>query len=191
MKNFTLALNVLLVVAVGFLFYLHFSSNKKLDRVTAAVPKTGFKIAYFEMDSIQNQFEYLKDIRNSLFSKDQDMGRELSQLENKLRDKYQDLQKAGSSLSQAELANRQQEIMDMDKNLKNRKQMMEQEMQEESSKKLLDAKKKIEDYLKEYNKDKGFAYIFSNVPDMIYYKDTIYNITNDLVKGLNEMYKKK
>jgi len=58
-------------------------------------------------------------------------------------------------------------------------------------KKLQDVKKKIEDYLKEYNKDKGYSYIFSGSPDLMYFKDTVYNITGDMLKGLNEMYKKK
>ncbi|HEX3025194.1 MAG TPA: OmpH family outer membrane protein, partial [Chitinophagaceae bacterium] len=69
--------------------------------------------------------------------------------------------------------------------------VMDQEMQDETVKKLQDVKKKIEDYLKEYNKGKGYSYIFASSPDLIYYKDTVYNITNDLLKGLNEMYKKK
>ena len=49
----------------------------------------------------------------------------------------------------------------------------------------------IEDFMKEYNKDKGYSYIFSNIPDMMYYKDTAYNITADVIRGLNAMHKKK
>ena len=47
-------------------------------------------------------------------------------------------------------------------------------------------KKKIDDYLAIYNKDKGFAYIFSNDPGLMYYKDNAYDITADVIKGLNE-----
>ena len=50
---------------------------------------------------------------------------------------------------------------------------------------------KIENYLKEYNKAKGYSFIISYEPGLVYYKDSIYNITGDVVKGLNEMYKKK
>ena len=81
--------------------------------------------------------------------------------------------------------------MDLDKNLKEKKQGMDQEMQDETARKLQDVKKKIEDYLKEYNKDKGYAYIYASSPDLIYYKDTVYNITDDLLKGLNHLYPKK
>ncbi|OIR00741.1 outer membrane protein (OmpH-like) [mine drainage metagenome] len=143
------------------------------------------------MDSVQNQFNYFKEVRNALNSKDQELGKELAQMENNFRNKYQDLQKTGNTLSQAQLASKQQELVELDKDLKNRKQVMDQEMQDETVKKLQDVKKKIEDYLKEYNKDKGYSYIFASSPDLIYYKDTVYNITNDLLKGLNEIYKKK
>lgn len=194
MKNVLLIINALLVIAVAYLLYEHFKAPQKVASASnnnAALRANGFKIAYFEMDSLQNQYNLLREVRTALMAKDQEMGKELSSMENSLRNKYQDLQKNGNSLSQAEIANRQQEIMDLDKNLKNKRQMMEQEMQDESFKKLQDVKKRIEDYLKEYNKDKGYAYIFSNVPDMMYYKDTAYNITADIVKGLNEQYKQK
>ena len=192
MKNFTLGLNIVLAIAVAVLFYLHFSSKKPVAASgNGQVVSSGFKIAYFDMDSIQNQFAYFKDVRSTLNSKDQELGRELATMENNFRTKYQDLQKVGSTLSQAEVASRQQELVQMDNNLKSRKQVMDQEMQDETVKKLQDVKKKIEDYLKEYNKDKGYSYIFSGSPDLMYFKDTVYNITGDMLKGLNEMYKKK
>ncbi len=192
MKNFTLGLNIVLAIAVAVLFYLHFSSKKNVSTVpSSSAVSSGFRIAYFDMDSVQNQFDYFKDVRSTLNSKDQELGRELASMENNFRNKYQDLQKVGSTLSQAEVANRQQELVEMDKNLKSRKQMMDQEMQDESLKKLQDVKKKIEDYLKDYNKDKGYSYIFAGSPDLIYYKDSVYNITADMLKGLNELYKKK
>ena len=50
---------------------------------------------------------------------------------------------------------------------------------------------KIEDYLKEYNKGKGYSYIFSSAPEFMYLKDTTYNITEDLINGLNKLYPKK
>ena len=68
---------------------------------------------------------------------------------------------------------------------------MNQELQNESFKRLQEVKKKIEDFLKDYNKDKGFSYIMTNSPDLIYLKDTVYNITGDLIIGLNSQYKKK
>ena len=81
--------------------------------------------------------------------------------------------------------------MQMEKTFQNKEQMLNQDLQNESFKRLQEVKKKVEDYLKEYNKDKGYSYVFTSSPDLIYLKDSVYNITSDLIKGLNNQYKKK
>lgn len=194
MKNFTLGLNIALVVAVGVLFYLHFSSPSAGSTAitgTKAVPAGNFKIAYFETDSIQTQFEYFKEVSGELQAKDQANAKILGDMKSTFAAKYQELQKVASSLSQAELANKQQELMQMEKTFQGKEKMMSDEMQDEQFRKMQDVKKKIEDYLKEYNKDKGYSYILSSSPDLMYLKDTAYNITSDVIRGLNALYKKK
>ena len=193
MKNFFIGLNIVTAIAVAALLYLHFSGNKSTiakTENTKSVPSGSFKIAYFESDSIQNNFEYFKEIRSGLQTKDQANSRQLNELKSIFTRKYQDLQKSAQSLSQAELANRQQELVQMEKTYQGKEQMMAQEMQDESFKKLQDVKKKIEDYLKEYNKDKGYSYIFSSAPEFMYMTDSTYNITSELVRGLNKLYPK-
>ncbi|MBR2647506.1 MAG: OmpH family outer membrane protein [Sediminibacterium sp.] len=193
MKNFSAGLSIAALLGVVVLFYLHFSGKGNTTGFagTKAVPTGNFKIAYFESDSIQNNFEYFKEIRAALQAKDQANSKQLNELKNIFASKYQDLQKSGNMLSQAELANKQQELAQLEKTYQGKEQMMAQEMQDESFKKLQDVKRKIEDYLKEYNKDKGYAYVFSSAPEFMYLKDSAYNITNDLVKGLNKLYPKK
>ena len=194
MKNFTLGLNIVLALAVAILFYLHFSSASSGNVVsgsTKAVPSGSFRIAYFETDSIQNQFEYFKEIAGELESKSQSNAKILGDMKSTFSNKYQELQKVGSALSQSELANKQQELMQMEKAFQGKEKMMSDEMQDEQFRKMQDVKKKIEDYLKEYNKDKGYAFILSSSADLMYLKDSSYNITKDVVKGLNALYKKK
>ena len=194
MKNFTIGVQVVLVLAVAILFYLHFSAGKQnpgIQGSTKAVPSGSFQIAYFDSDSIQAQFEYFIEIRTELQAKDQANAKQLGDLKNIFAGKYQEFQKAAPSLSQAEVANRQQELMQMEKAFQGKEKMMSDEMQDQQFKKLQDVKKKIEDYLKEYNKDKGYAFIFSSSPDLMYLKDSLYDITSDVVKGLNALYKKK
>lgn len=194
-KNYTIGLNIALVLAVVVLFYLHFSSpsNGTVSSTgTKAVPTGSFKIAYFETDSVQNQFGYFKEIDNELQAKNQANAKILGDMKNVFAGKYQELQKsAAAGASQAELANKQQELAQMEKAFQGKEKMMSDEMQDETFRKMQDVKKKIEDYLKDYNKDKGYAYILSSSVDLMYYKDSSYNITQDVVKGLNALYKKK
>jgi outer membrane protein len=194
MKNIAAGMNIVLAIAVAILFYFQFAPKKTENSAggsSKSLPEGSFKIAYFESDSIQNNFEYFKEIRSVLQAKDQANSRQLNELKTIFTNKYQDLQKSAQSLSQAELANRQQELVQMEKTYQGKEQMMAQEMQDDSFKKLQDVKKKIEDYLKEYNKGKGYSYIFSSAPEFMYLKDTTYNITEDLIKGLNKLYPKK
>jgi len=194
MKNATLGFNVVIALAVAVLFYFQFSGKKSTavsDGASKAAPAGSFRIAYFESDSIQNNFEYFKEIKRALEAKDQANSKQLNELKTVFTNKYQDLQRSAQSLSQAELANKQQELEQMQRTYQGKEQMMAQEMQDESFKKLQDVKKKIETYLTEYNKDKGYAFIFSSAPEFMYLKDTAYNITDDVVKGLNKLYPKK
>jgi len=64
-------------------------------------------------------------------------------------------------------------------------------MQSEYIQKQQGVKVKIQQFLKDYCKDKGYAYVLGTkeYDDFLYYKDTIRNITSDLIKGLNDKYK--
>jgi len=46
--------------------------------------------------------------------------------------------------------------------------------------------------LTDYNKGKNYSYIIEYDPNsFLYIKDTAFNVTGDLVNGLNSAYKKK
>jgi outer membrane protein len=194
-NNFTLGLNIVLAIAVAVLFYLHFASpsanNTSVSTGTKPVPSGSFKIAYFETDSIQNQFGYFKEIDAELQAKNQNNAKILGDMKSVFASKYQELQRIGNTLTQAEVNAKQQELMSIEKSFQAKEKMMSDEMQDETFRKMQDVKKKIEDYLKEYNKDKGYAFVFSSSVDLMYLKDSTYNITQDVVNGLNRLYKKK
>ena len=69
---------------------------------------------------------------------------------------------------------------------------MEQDLKKHQVDLMTDVRNKIENYLKDYNKEKGYAFILSYEPGfMLYYRDSVYDITNDVIVGLNEQYKKE
>lgn len=195
MKNFTLISNIVLAIAVAILFYLHFTTCKQCTAPTAnkSATKQGnnFKIAYFDLDSLQNNFDYYKQVAKELGNSEQQKRNELAAKKDAYVAKVKEYQSKGQAMSQSEVAAAQQDIQQREKDYQQDEQSKSQEMQEESFKRLQDVKKKIEDYLKEYNKDKTYSFIISSSTDLVYYKDSAYNITNDLIKGLNELYKNK
>ncbi|MCX6332635.1 MAG: OmpH family outer membrane protein [Bacteroidetes bacterium] len=190
MKSINWVVNGVLAIAVIVLYVLHFNNTDTPIKSTAA-NGAGTKVAYFEIDSIQNSYSFFKEVKSALQVKDMDNAKQLAALKNAFALKYQELQKNGQFLSQAEIGSRQQELAQLEKNYTNKEQQLSQELQEESFKRLQEVKKKIELFLGKYNKDKTFSYIFSSNPDLMYYKDTAYDITADIIKGLNTEYKSK
>ncbi len=190
MKSTSWMVNGVLALAIIVLYVLHFSNSSPVIKASAAAG-AGTKVAYFEIDSIQNNYEFFKEVKSSLQVKDMENAKQLTALKNAFAAKYQDLQKNGQSFTQAEVASRQQELAALEKNYTNKEQQLAQELQEESFKRLQEVKKKIEIFLEKYNKGKTFSYIFSSNSDLMYYKDTAYDITSDIVKGLNGEYKSK
>ncbi len=47
---------------------------------------------------------------------------------------------------------------------------------------------RIQNFLKDYNKDGRYSYIFSYEPGFMFYKDSTLNITPDVITGLNNLY---
>lgn len=194
MKNFTLGLNVVLAIAVAVLFYLHFSSTKKKIPNTTPATQTNnnnFKIAYFESDSLETRFEYYKQISKELGASEQQKRNELLAQRNAFVEKVKEYQAKGQSMTQMEAAKANQDVEERQKQIQANEQTKSQEIQDERFKKLQDVKKKIEEYLKQYNKNNTFSFILSSSSDLMYYKDSTYDITKDLIKGLNEKYSKK
>jgi outer membrane protein len=69
MKNISLILNVVLLALIGHLYYLHFSSKNNPAAAYIAPPTSlgnGLKIAYVDADTLDAQYEWLKQQRELL-----------------------------------------------------------------------------------------------------------------------------
>ena len=196
MKNFSIALNLLLLVAVGVLFYFQFSNKpngakKVAAGNNAAASPDEFRVAYFEMDSVEKSYNLVKDALEQLKGKEGQIARELGGLESSYKKRMNELNQRGPSMSQSEGEAAQRELFQMEQNYQSRKQSLEREFYNQNETLKANIKKEIEDFLKEYNKTKGYSYIMANEPGLFYFKDTLYDVTADVVNGLNSKYKKK
>lgn len=195
MKNGLLVWNIILTLIAGYLLFTHFKPGKRSagnstsHSSDSASFNQQFRIAYFEMDSVAANAELVKDVKSELNKKEQDINNELDGLSKTLQEKfnyYQNLAQAGN-LNEEQSQAASQEMKQMDDKLKNRKQQLDQEYTDLMTRRQNEIKSKIENFLKEYNKERNFSYIVSYEQGLFYYKDTLYNITADLVKGLNAL----
>lgn len=197
MKNISTILSVIALVLIAVLFYFQFSSGSstKISSKSTSNDSTfnngDFRIAYFEMDSLENNFEMVKEVKTELTKKEEAINNELSRLEKNYRDKITKYQNQGATMTQVQSEAAQRDVMQMQQNIQNRKQALDQEYQDFYMRQMKSVKDKIEGFLKEYNASKGYSYIVAHEPGLFYFRDTTYNITQDVIKGLNELHQKK
>ncbi len=194
MKQASLILSIIATCLAGVVLYLHLK-EKNASKLASQAPQAGrgaahFAIAYFDMDSLENNYLYYKDALGSLKSTEENLNSELSAMERSYQKKIAEWQQKGNTMTQAEAEAANKEYQQMQQRFATRKQEMEQNMENRKRDEMSKLRKRLEDFLKKYNKDNRYNYIFSYAPEFMFYKDTIYNITPDLVKGLNEEYKK-
>ncbi|RYY22703.1 MAG: OmpH family outer membrane protein [Chitinophagaceae bacterium] len=196
MKHISTLLSVLALILVAVLFYLHFNHQVEVKRIRAENDaqkraNAGVTIAYFEMDSVEHNLDYVKDAMEKFKVKEQQMNTQLNGLKNNYQRRIEEWNKKGQTMTQTESEAAQREYNQMNENYQAQKQKLEMELQDLQFKMAQEMNKTIEDYLKKYNKDKGYSYIMTSQPGLIYYKDTAHNITRDLIAGLNLEYKSK
>ena len=197
MKNLSLILNAVLIVAVGVLFYLHFSAKgsgkaspartEGMNLVQPDVP-----IVFVNIDTLLNNYEYFKDMQEDFADKQSELEAELNnrsrQYEASAMDYQNKVQKG--LVTRREAAELEQQLMGEQQSLLQLRDELTMQLQEEeqvSNRKLINA---IMEYLKEYNADLNYQFIFSNsFGDNVLFANDKLDITYLVLPGLNERYK--
>jgi outer membrane protein len=150
------------------------------------------KIAYVDLDSIQEKYEYYREKMNEFDKRKETADRELNNSFQRIENERVAFVQRGNSITQVEAESFQRDYTRKMQNLENQKRVMEGQIQEEGIKTMDELRKRINDFLGGYNKEKGYSYIFSYSAglNVLFYKDTTYNITGEVVSGLNEAYRK-
>lgn len=198
MKSIQSILLGIIAAAVAVLYVLHFSGKKPAEMVKTAVKKDSadageqhIRVAYIDLDTIQKYYEFFKlknnDIEREKIRYDNQIQGDLNKLE---RDRIEFLKK-GQAITQLEAEKFQQEYQTRYQQIGQRQQTLQGQHLENQAKAIDEIQKRINEYLKEYNKQGKYHFIFSTQEGnpTLYFKDTAFNITSEVVKGLNETYK--
>ena len=94
-----------------------------------------------------------------------------------------------SLILQKKSQNVQAGLQKQDADLRALQQRLGNEFQAETEKFNTALRDSIQHYLAAYNKDKKYALILSKAGDNILYADKAYDITNEVIAGLNKAYK--
>ena len=202
MKNLPLILNAILIAAVAFLFTKVYSKSagtssktNSYSKDTSANGMSGCKIAYVELDSLNEQIKFIKDKKNELEAEQQAIENEFREGYRKLQSQSADFQKRAQTegaVTQKEAEDLQNRLIQGQQELTNAKENKSQALNEKSYKFLEEIQKKLKAFLLDYNKDKKYNFILTTGGGAEYmlYKDESFNITDLVVKEMNTILNK-
>ena len=168
-------------------------SNGSTNNAPAAVSgPANMKIAYVEIDSLLTKYRFWNDLNEMMIKKEENIRTTLNEkakdLDSEMREFQRKLENNGfASRERAEQENLR--ISQKQRDLQQLQEKLSNELQAENQKNSLQLRDSINSFLKIHNKDKGYSLIISNTGfDNLLYADPAFNITNEIVEGLNARY---
>ncbi len=171
------------------------NESPKMDEKPAAAEvaqQGGIKIAYVEVDSLMTQYEFCKEFtlilekkstnaRNTLNAKGQALQSAMANFQQKLQNNgFTSREQAESQ--QAAIQRQQQSLQELQARLEN-------ELAQETQKYNAGLRDSLSHFLDAYNKDKKYDLILTKQGDNILYAAKRFDITADVINGLNKRYK--
>ncbi|MBR5466022.1 MAG: OmpH family outer membrane protein [Bacteroidaceae bacterium] len=154
----------------------------------------GLRIAYVEFDSLLNQYQLYKDYEEVLTRKGTDIQNTLAQKQRKLESSAIALQRKYENngfQTRDELEKAQKGLQQQELELQQLATKLQNEFNEEQLRINQEARDSIQNFLKIYNQTKKYDYVMIKAGDNFLVANPKYNITNDIVTGLNKRYNAK
>ena len=196
MKKMKYILNGFLALAMILLF-AQCSNNQSTPSQTATPTAVGgstnMKIAYVEIDSLLTKYRFWNDLNELMIQKEENIRTTLNEKAKELdREMREEFQRKLENNGFATRERAEQENLRLSQKQRDLQQLQEKlaaDLQTENQKNSLQLRDSINSFLKIYNKTKGYSLIISNTGfDNLLYADTAYNITQEIVEGLNARY---
>jgi outer membrane protein len=186
--NYSMFFNVLIFIAVAALYIIHFTSAKK-EVIQPVSIKSSLTIAYVDSDTLWENYEFVKDTKKELDDLEMQLNNNYKAQGMAFKAEYDNYLKTGASLTlgeqkkkEAALQQKQQNLMELEKNLGN-------QILEKKQAKNVELQDSIFAYVKRFNLGPKYSFIMekSRVSGILFANDSL-DITKSILKGLNEAY---
>lgn len=170
------------------------NASPKMDDQPAAGDGNGagVKIAYVEVDSLMTQYDFAKDYSVTLQKKSNNARNTLTQKGNALQAAVNNFQQKINNngfQSREQAASVQAALERQQRDLQELQARLEGELANETAKFNEALRDSLQNFLKDYNNDKQFDIILSKAGDNILLAGKKFDITQDVINGLNKRYK--
>ena len=184
-------LKTLIVLAIAGSMAACNKQPSKMDDGTAEAEQQGLRLAYIELDSLTEHYEYAKVMKDSLEKMSANANtvlsnkeKELQRSENSIRTRLQN-----NGFTSEQQYNTAVAALEQERNnavaLANR---LNSELAQKQADFMQTMQDSLDNFLAEYNKDKKYDIIL-NKATVLHAADK-YDITQDVINGLNNRYKK-
>lgn len=146
-------------------------------------------IAMVNSDTILSQYDYALFLRDELTSQTLKYEGLLRQKETKLRADMEKFQREANSLTQFEAQIQQKKLYEAQEKFQLKQEEYTRKLMEQEQRYNRDIDQAINEFLSRYCKDKPYEMVISNADlGIIRWADESLDITNEVLKGLNEEY---
>lgn len=154
---------------------------------------SGLKIAFVEVDSLLSSYEFCIEMNQAMVKKEEnvratlnDKGKQLESEQQEFQYKYEN-----NAFTKARAEEEYNRLMKKAQELDALKVKLAEELALENQKNNAQLRDSIDNFLKIYNAEKQYDFIISNAGyDNLLYGNPAYNITGEIIEGLNARYKK-
>lgn len=199
MKNLAVFLSALALAGVIALFVMRSSDQKPAASSKSPAKEqltdTKGKIAYVNIDSLEAKYEYLKTKQAAFEERKNAMSAELERSQKQFQQDYMNAERkaAAGAMTEAERETTGTRLQQMQQSLQSREQALTEKLLKEQEEFNKDLQDRLDKFLAEYNKDKGFDYIlsYSKAVRFIMLANDQLDITQDVIDGMNAEYNKE
>jgi outer membrane protein len=195
MKNISGVLNVILLIAVAVLYYLHFKGAPQTEvsgeKIKAPVHVSGAGvIAFVNSDTLFDEYEFYKDQKAAIETEKTKIKNELKAQSDRLQNEVEAYQKAAMGMTEKERAEKEYQLgMKQQAMMQHKEELLNalDEKREQASDTLYT---KLNNYLKKHNNKNNYSYIlgYSKGGGILFANDSL-EITKEVLDGLNKEYK--
>jgi outer membrane protein len=159
----------------------------------AAVDANKDKIVFVDSDSLLNQYEYFKVLKTKMEAKGKAADADLKAKGQAFQRDMQQAQAQIGSMTAEQRAATEERLARKQQELQAYQQNAGAAFQNEQAKEQEALYNKVADYLKTYAKEKGYKMVLKYQKGMgdILFADESLDVTTEVIKGLNEAYKKE
>lgn len=190
MKNITSVLTWILLVAVGYLLFVHFtgsaSGSKKKENIE--VKEETPKVVYVNGDSLLKKYTAFQDELTALEARSKGMENTLASRGRALQQELISAEQKAQSgqMAPAQIQKEQQRLMQKQQNLVAQQESMSKQLLDERQKLQENLEKRVKELLTAIRKEKGYDYILNYGPGtgVLMVNDSL-DITKVVLEKLN------